>query len=70
MIEVTRLNNSKLWVNADLIAFVEATPDTVISLTTHEKMIVKEHPAQIVAAVIEFRRRVLEQRPQIIQREE
>jgi flagellar protein FlbD len=69
MIEVTRLNNSKLWVNADMIEFVEATPDTVISLVTHEKIIVKEHPAQIVAAVIEFRRQIMEQRPQIKERE-
>jgi flagellar protein FlbD len=70
MIEVTRLNNSKLWVNADMIEFVEATPDTIISLVTHNKIVVKERPAQIVDAVIDFRRQIMEQRPQIKAREE
>jgi len=47
MIEVTRLNGLPMVVNADLIKFVEATPDTLISLTTGEKIMVRE-PVELV----------------------
>ncbi len=42
MIEVTRLNGTKILINPDLIEFIEETPDTVISFTTGRKIIVKE----------------------------
>ena len=42
MLEVTRLNGTKILINPDLIEFVEETPDTVISFTTGRKIIVKE----------------------------
>ena len=42
MMEVTRLNGTKILINPDLIEFVEETPDTVISFTTGRKIIVKE----------------------------
>ena len=42
MIEVTRLNGTKILINPDLIEFVEETPDTVISFTTGRKIIVKK----------------------------
>ena len=48
MIQVTRLNGSPVVINADLIKFVEATPDTLIALTTGEKIMVKE-PVDVVA---------------------
>lgn len=42
MIELTRLNDTKFTINADIIQMVEETPDTVITLTTGHKIIVKE----------------------------
>ena len=58
MIEVTRLNGSRLYVNADMISFVEATPDTVVSLANGEKVVVKESPEQLVAAIVAYQRHV------------
>ena len=48
MISVTRFNDSTLIINADLIQTVEETPDTVITLTTGTKFIVKEKSKEIV----------------------
>lgn len=48
MITVTRLDNSKFVVNALLIEFLEATPDTVISMTNGKKIIVKESLEEII----------------------
>ncbi len=58
MIEVTRLNEIKVTINADIIEFVEETPDTVITLTTGRKIIVKESARAITDAVIAYRRKI------------
>ena len=42
MIELTRLNGHKIAVNCDLIRYAEASPDTVLTLVTGEKLIVLE----------------------------
>lgn len=58
MIRVTRLNGQEMVLNADLIETVEGTPDTVISLTTGRKVLVREPPAEITRRVLAYRRRV------------
>ena len=59
MIRLTRLNNQPLAVNSNLIKFVENAPDTVITLTTGEKIVVRESPEQVLDRVIEFQRAIL-----------
>jgi len=58
LIKVTRLNNSEFFVNADLIEFVEATPDTVISLTTGKKIVVKENVEEVRERIIAYHRKI------------
>jgi len=58
MIQITRLNHSSLVLNSDLIESIEVTPDTVISLTTGQKLVVLEPAAEVVRRVIEFRRAI------------
>jgi flagellar protein FlbD len=57
MIHLTRLNNQPLVVNADLIKFIENSPDTVITLLTGEKLIVRESIEEVLERVGEFHRR-------------
>ncbi len=56
MIELTKLHNEKIVVNADLIEFVEETPDTMICTTTGKKIMVKETVAEVIEKVIAYRR--------------
>ena len=56
MIKVTRINDKELVINADLIEFVESIPDTMISLTTGKKIMVKESIDQIIDRVAGFKR--------------
>ncbi len=56
MINVTKLNGSELVINADLIEFVESTPDTLISLTTGRKIMVRESLEDIIQLAMKFRR--------------
>ena len=58
MIYVTRLNHTSVVLNADLIEYVETTPDTVISLTTGQKLMVLETAEEIVAHVVRYRRSI------------
>lgn len=63
MIHLTRLNQAPLVVNADLIEHLEMTPDTVIVLTTGQKILVKETANEIIEKVVRFRRSLLEGLP-------
>jgi flagellar protein FlbD len=56
VIRVTRLNHTALILNSDLIEHIEITPDTVITLTSGQKLMVLESPQEIVEEVIAFRR--------------
>lgn len=58
MIEVTRLNDTKLLINSDQIEFVEETPDTVISFLSGKKIIVKECRQDIQNLVILYKKEI------------
>lgn len=58
MIKVMRINSEELVVNAELIEFMEATPDTVISLTTGRKLIVADPIDAVIKKVLEYKRTV------------
>ncbi len=56
MIDVTKLNGSKITINEDYIETVEETPDTVITMSTGRKFIVKESRQEIINLVKLFRK--------------
>lgn len=58
MIRVTRLNGERFILNAELIVEVESTPDTLISLTTRQRLLVRESVEEVVEAVINYKRRL------------
>ena len=58
MIQLTRINHVPLVLNSDLIEHIEAAPDTIISLTNGQKLVVLESIDDIVRRVIDFRRAV------------
>ncbi|MGQ9633819.1 MAG: flagellar FlbD family protein [Bryobacteraceae bacterium] len=60
MIRLTRLNHVPLVLNSDLIEHIEVTPDTVISLTTGQKIVVLESAEEVMERVRQFRRSIFE----------
>jgi flagellar protein FlbD len=58
MIHVTRINHMPLVLNSDLIEHIESSPDTIISLTNGQKMVVLETVEDVVRRVVEFRRSI------------
>ena len=58
MIEVTKINGTKVLVNPDLIEVVEETPDTVVFFTTGSKIIIKESRQEIKNLVKSYRKEI------------
>jgi flagellar protein FlbD len=58
MIILTKINQAQIAVNADLIQYIEETPDTVLTMTNDDKVVVKESIAEIIEKVVSFRRYV------------
>ena len=58
MIALRRLTNQAIMVNPDLIESLEATPDTVVTLTSGNKLLVLNSMEEIREKIIEFKRRI------------
>ena len=58
MIKLTRLNGDEVVVNADLIRFVESRPDTHVTLTSNDRLIVREPVAEVIKRAISYHRAV------------
>lgn len=58
MVKLSRINGAEVTVNAELIEIIEATPDTIVSLTTGKKLMVVESVDQVVEKVMAYRRMI------------
>lgn len=58
MIKVTRLNDEPIYLNSNLIEFIETTPDTIITLTTGKKVIIKENIEYVIDSIIEYHKKI------------
>lgn len=56
MIKVTRFDGKEMTINAEMIQSVESTPDTIITLNTGQRIIVKDSPEEVRTKVIEYKR--------------
>jgi flagellar protein FlbD len=63
VIPLRRLNNQPIIVNCDLIESIESTPDTVVTLTSGNKLIVRDSLDEIRARVIQFKHAILKGAP-------
>jgi flagellar protein FlbD len=60
MILVTRLDGREVVVNVDLVVTIEKTPDTVLTLTTGDRIMVRESLEEIVQRAVAYRHRLLQ----------
>ncbi len=58
MVLLTLLNDKKVAINADMIKMVESTPDTMLTFTNGEKLMVKEELQEVVERIIAYKRQV------------
>jgi flagellar protein FlbD len=69
MIALKRLNGQEFVLNANLIETIESTPDTVVTLTTGKKLMVKNSLEEIVRKTIKYKQ-LCHQALQIVKRNE
>lgn len=63
MIRLSRLNGKEFVLNCEMIKFVEATPDTVITLTNGEKFMVRESVEKVIQETMHYRQRLYQEPP-------
>lgn len=54
MIKLTRLSGEPFVLNAELIKYIEALPDTFVTLVTGDRIVVNESPDEVVQRAIEY----------------
>lgn len=56
MIKLTRLDGSQFLLNAELIRYVESRPDTFVSLTDGDRVVVRESLDEVMARAVDYQR--------------
>ena len=56
MIQLTRMNHNPVVINAHVIVYVEATPDTLLTLSNGDRVHVRESVDEVVERVREYHR--------------
>ena len=56
MIRLTQLGGDAFLLNAELIKYVEERPDTIVTLTTGERLVVREAMDEVLRRTIDYQR--------------
>lgn len=56
MIQLTQLGGEAFVLNAELIRYVESRPDTIITLTNNERLVVREPMGEVLARAVDYQR--------------
>ena len=59
MIWITRLDGERLLLNDDQVVYIEATHDTMLVLSTGERLRVLESPEEVVDRIALWRQRIM-----------
>jgi flagellar protein FlbD len=55
MIALQKLNGASFVLNADLIESIESTPDTVVSLVSGKKMVIRNSVEDVVRKAVKYK---------------
>ena len=58
MIKVIKLNKEELYVNPDLIEFIEATPDTALLLRGGKRIVIRDAVEDIIQQIIKYKKHI------------
>jgi len=60
MIKCKKINGQTIYINAELIEFLEETPDTIISTTTGKKILVLDSIQDVIEEMIKYKKKIFE----------
>jgi len=55
VIKLTKLNGTAIVINAELLETVESTPDTIVTLNTGRKILVRDTIDEVIGKVVEYK---------------
>ena len=58
MVEVTRLDGKKYWINPHQVEYMEQTPDLTLTMLSGKKVVVRETPDEIIERIVAYRRKI------------
>ena len=58
MVEVTRLDGKKYWLNPHQIEYMEQTPDLTLTMLSGKKVVVRESPEEVIDRIVAYRRKI------------
>ena len=58
MIKLTRINNQEIVINAEMIEFLEKTPDTIVTLSNGKKFAVRDPLDSVVEKIVQYKRSI------------
>jgi flagellar protein FlbD len=58
MIKLTKFSGEEIWVNPDMIKYVEEGGDTIVTLLSGERLLVKEKVSGIHEAFMGYKRAI------------
>jgi flagellar protein FlbD len=58
MIEVTRLDGKRYWVNPHQIESMEENPDLTLTLLSGKRVVVREKPETVIQRIVEYRKKI------------
>lgn len=58
MVQVTRLNGTKYWINPHQIETIECNPDVTLQMLSGRYYVIKETPKEILEAIVAYRRKI------------
>ena len=58
MIQVTRLNGTKYWINPHQIETIECNPDVTLQMLSGKYYVIRETPEEILESIVAYRRKI------------
>ncbi len=58
MIKITKLNNESVYVNPDLVEFVEASPDTALLMRGGKRVVVRDSVDAVLERILEYKKNI------------
>ncbi|MBQ3798685.1 MAG: flagellar FlbD family protein [Treponema sp.] len=58
MVEVTRLDGKRYWINPHQVEYMEETPDLTLTMLSGKKVVVRESPEEVIDRIVSYRRKI------------
>ncbi|MBN2483000.1 MAG: flagellar FlbD family protein [Candidatus Omnitrophica bacterium] len=58
MVKLKQINGELIVINADLISYIKAHPNTVLTLTNGDRVVVEESIDEVMKRVVEYKQKI------------